>query len=746
MSQWIKKLPLPPIYLAFLLLLAYFAIYVSNLLSLAVLCFGLYRLFFFYPLKTGLLSLCLLAPFFLFFAWQRFSRDQEFLTAPKSLSQLVLLPDTIQVNGSSLSFRARQEGRTYQVYYQLKSATEQEFFQHLSDLTLLEVRGDLSLAEEERNFSGFNYRAYLKSQGIDRIFKIRELRSQKPLSAQSPFDFLSVWRRRALVYIKEKFPGPMSHYMTGLLFGDLDQDFQEMTQLYSSLGILHLFALSGMQVGFFVTGFRKCLLRLGLRREIVDILQLLFSFIYAGLTGFSVSVLRSLVQKFLAQKGLASLDGFALTLMILSLISPSFLLTVGGLLSCAYAFIIAMLGLEDLPSSSRIFRESLVLSLGILPLLIFFFSEFQVWSVLLTLLFSLVFDWALLPLLSLAFLLSPLFIWKDLNYLFVGLEKLVQWFAQAFPRPLILGKPPLWLLLLLLLTLALLYDFRRHKTSRLLLGPAVLLLFMGSKFPLENEITLVDIGQGDSIFLRDWRGQTILIDVGGRLDFNGQKAWQKRKTSSNASKTLLPYLKSRGVDHLDQLFLTHADQDHVGDLLEVARELPIRDVYITEGSLQRQDFLKDLAQLKSSIHLVAVGDRFPIFDQHLEVLYPSGSGDGGNNDSIVLYGEFYGTSFLFTGDLEREGEQNLLKSFPQLQADVLKLGHHGSKGSSSPEFLAQIAPKISLISAGKNNRYHHPHQETLERLNKIGSIIHRTDQEGAIRFRGWQSWQLETVR
>ena len=101
---------------------------------------------------------------------------------------------------------------------------------------------------------------------------------------------------------------------------------------------------------------------------------------------------------------------------------------------------------------------------------------------------------------------------------------------------------------------------------------------------------------------------------------------------------------------------------------------------------------------------------------------------------------------MFTGDLEENGEAALMQRFPQLKVDVLKAGHHGSKGSSSPEFLEQTQPKIALISAGKNNRYKHPHQETLDRFENIQTQIFRTDEQGAIRFSGWDSWQIETVR
>lgn len=746
MSQWIKKLPLSPIYLCFLLVWLYFAIYSGE--KLAYLGFSLLiaRLIWHYPRKKWLPTVAILIAFSIFFYVRRELTEQAFQTQPAPARQVLVLPDTIKVNGDSLSFRGRMDGRLYQLYYKLASPREKKSFQKLADLVTLEIEAEFNLAEGRRNFSGFDYQAYLKSQGIYRTVKISRIMSSHSSQSINPFDWLSAWRRKALVFIKTTFPSPMSHYMTGLLFGDLDIDFAEMNDLYSSLGIIHLFALSGMQVGFFMDAFRKILLRIGLRMETVDWLQFPLSFIYAGLTGFSVSVVRSLVQKLLSQFGVRRLDNFAMTMMVLMLLMPSFLLTTGGVLSCAYAFIITMLDFEAFSGLRKAVLESLSISLGILPILIYYFAEFQSWSILLTFLFSIVFDTFMLPLLSLIFLISPLFAFTQVNIFFQWLEMVIRWVASLSTRPIILGQPNLPLLIILLLVLALLYDFRKQKKIRAGLSLLAIVLFFLSKYPLQNEITVVDIGQGDSIFLRDISGRTIVIDTGGRVEIGKKEAWQERVRKSNAETTLIPYLKSRGVDRLDKLVLTHTDTDHMGDMLELAKHFSIREIYVSKGSMTQVDFVDKLKKMKAKVHVVDVGDRLPIFDSALEVLYPLGQGDGGNDDSIVLYGEFFRTKFLFTGDLEAPGEGQMVTAYPDLRVDVLKAGHHGSKGSSSPEFLEHIKPKLALISAGKNNRYQHPHKETLDRFEKIQTKIFRTDEQGAIRFKGWNSWQIETVR
>ena len=742
MSQWIKRFPIKPIYIAFLLVWLYFAIYQSSWLGWLGFIFLVICLFRFYSPKECFMTFMILICFAGFFFIRREIAEQKTKVEPSPIRQVAVLPDTIKVNGDSLSFRGKANGQTYQVYYKLKSKEEQLAFQNLSSLVILTVEGEFEIPEKKRNFAGFDYQSYLKTQGIYRILKVDTILSSQDRISLHPFEWLSSWRRKALVFIKNHFPNPMSNYMTGLLFGALDTAFDEMSNLYSSLGIIHLFALSGMQVGFFMEGFRKLLLRLGFTQEMVHKFQYPFSFFYAGMTGFSVSVVRSLVQKLLSQHGITKLDNFALTMMILSLIMPSFLLSAGGVLSCAYAFVISVIDFESLTSWRKVVVESSVISLGVLPILIFYFGEFQPWSILLTFVFSLIFDAMMLPGLTLIFLFSPLIKLTQVNFLFEGLENSIRWIASVFGRPIVLGQPSPLLLIIMLLVLAILYDARKNKKWVIFLSLFLSLLFFINKFPLQNEITMVDVGQADSIFLRDWKGKNVLIDVGGREEIRTKEAWQKRATSSNAEKTLIPYLKSRGVDTIDTLVLTNPNPDYAGDVLGVAKKFAIKKIYISRSSLSNADFLKKLRETNTFIHVIKQGDKLPIFDHHLQVL----SGASKNDHSIVLYGQFFRTRFLFASDLKEEEEAKLMQHYPKLKTDVLKVGQHGAKSSSSSKFLQQIEPTVALISVGKNNQSKQPSQDTIERFAQLPAKVYRTDEQGAVKFSGWTNWRLETVK
>ncbi|WP_369351117.1 DNA internalization-related competence protein ComEC/Rec2 [Streptococcus hillyeri] len=739
----IRRLPLPAIYLAFLLVWLYFAIVSGEKLALLGLVCLLVCCFRFYPLKKVGQLLLILTLFASYISYQEWLQTIKADSAPQTIQRIQVLPDTISVNGDKLSFRGHWDNQTYQAFYKLTSEKEQRFFKTLTQSVVLDIEAELTEPEGQRNFKGFDYSTYLKSQGIYRLVQIDTIKTVHKAKRLSLFEIIRGWRRKALVHIYDHFPSPMKHYMTGLLFGHLSKEFEEMSDLYSSLGIIHLFALSGMQVGFFAGAFRYLFLWLGLRKDWVDWLTVPFSLVYAGMTGFSVSVIRSLIQLNLSSLGFRGLDNFAATVMVMFLIMPNFLLTTGGVLSFAYSFILAMTDFKEMKHPRL--AEMLTINLGILPLLMWYFASFQPLAILLTAVVSIAFDSLILPLLSLIFICSPLVRIDFVNFLFVFLEKGLTLIGQFFNRPVIFGSPSLIVLVLVLVCLGLLYDVLRCKKWAIGLSLMVALLFIITKHPIENEVTVVDIGQGDSIFLRDMTGKTLLIDVGGKADFAPKEAWRKGKSDANAERTLIPYLKSRGVHQIDQLLLTHTDTDHIGDMEVVAKAFSIGEIIVSQGSLTVPSFVERLKALHVPVKAMAAGDKISIMGSQLQVLYPATVGNGENNDSLVLYGKLLDKRFLFTGDLE-EGELDLIKRYPNLPVDILKAGHHGSKGSSYPEFLNHIGAEVALVSAGKNNRYKHPHQETLERFKKENMTVYRTDQQGAIRFHGWQKWQVETVR
>ena len=739
MLQWINRFPIPKIYLSFLLLWLYYAIFSASFLALLGLVFLVICLFLQFPWKTVVKVLLVCSLFGSWFVFQKWQQEESSQHLVNTVDTVRVLPDTIKVNGDSLSFRGKADGRLFQVYYKLQSESEKEKFQQLSELHEIVIKGKLASPQGTCNFAGFDYRNYLKTQGIYQTLTISEIFELKQTSSWDIGENLSSLRRKAVVWIKRNFPDPMRNYMTGLLLGHLDTDFEEMNELYSSLGIIHLFALSGMQVGFFMDAFKKLFLRLGLTQEKFKWLAYPFSLVYAGLTGFSASVIRSLLQKLLAQHGFKGLDNFALTILILFLIMPNFFLTTGGVLSCAYAFILTMTG-EEVEGIKGLVRESCIISLGILPILSFYFSEFQPWSILLTFAFSFLFDTILLPLLSILFCLSFIYPITQFNFLFEWLENIIRYISQLSTRPLVFGQPSLWILILLLITLALIYDYRKNlKKISMLVIVVVSLLFI-TKHPMENEITVLDMEQGRSIFLRDTTGKTILLDVGEKSEREKKEAWQEKVTTSNAKRSLIPYLKSRGVAKIDQLVLTDNEPKQLDHLLEISKAFVIREILVTEETLSQREFMNKLTESKVKVGVIKTGQQLSIFGSSLEVI---ASQNRENKSSIALYGKLLNQTFLVTGNKE---EKFLNKSYPKIQADVVLTHQQASKKKTDGKVFEIFQPKITVISVDKKKTFKVKNGENNQEDKNIENSIYKTDTKGAIRFKGWNSWQIETVR
>ena len=739
MSQWISRFPIPKIYLSFLFLWLYYAIFSASVLALLGFVFLLVCLFFQFPWKTVTKVLLICGLFGSWFIFQKWQQEEAGKHLVDSVDTVRILPDTIKVNGDSLSFRGKADGRLFQVYYKLQSEAEKEDFQQLTDIYEITLEGKLASPQGARNFAGFDYRNYLKSQGIYQTLTISKISDMQATSSWDIGENLSSLRRKAVVWIKRNFPDPMRNYMTGLLLGHLDTDFEEMNELYSSLGIIHLFALSGMQVGFFMNAFKKSLLRLGLTQEKFKWLAYPFSLFYAGLTGFSASVIRSLLQKILAQHGFKSLDNFALTILILFLIMPNFFLTAGGVLSCAYAFILTMTSKEG-QGIKAIARESFIISLGILPILSFYFSEFQPWSIVLTFAFSFLFDMVLLPLLSILFCLSMIYPFTQFNFIFEWLESIIRFVYQLSSRPIVFGQPSLWVLVFLLISLALIYDYRKNLKKISMLGIVAISFFLVTKHPLENELTVLDMEQGRSIFLRDLTGKTILLDVGEKSEVEKKEAWQEKVTTSVAKRSLIPYLKSRGVAKIDQLVLTTSDTKQLDHVLEISKAFDLGEILVTEETLSKREFMDKLKESKVKVVVIKTGQQLPIFGSSLEVIATQNKD---KNDSITMYGKLLNQTFLVTGNIE---EKFLTSYYPRLQADVVITHQQALKKKTDIEIFKTVHPKITVISIDKKKSFKLKNGENNQEDKELENLVLKTDKKGAIRFKGWTTWNVETVQ
>jgi competence protein ComEC len=591
------------------------------------------------------------------------------------------------------------------------------------------VRGTLQKFSKATNPGQFNEQLYYQTENID--FKVKAESILITDASYSKFQtILGGFKGRLIQVYETILSDKESGAMIAMLLGEKYLLDEEIKQLYQQNGISHVLAISGLHVSLIGMFIFYILKKIKLPITLATFISIFFIYSYGVLTNFSVSTNRAVVMMVvmllsaLFGKTYDMLSATALSALIILLQNPLQILSAGFLLSFGAVLGIAML----LPCLHTLFptKNALLSSLFIsasaqattTPLVLYFYYQFPVYGILVNLI--------ILPLITVLTLTSILAgiagcIYMPLGIFLIGgsnyILKFYEWVCRVgskLPGNLItVGRPMGWLILLYLAFL-LLFLWVSKKSGKkyivLILIVAPIILFL----PHENvgfEITMLDVGQGESIFMESEKGTTYLIDGG----------------SSDVSKVgiyrLQPFLMSQGVGEIDYAIITHSDKDHISGLKELIEkeQIIIRNLVLPDIASKDEAYieLETIAKEKEiTILYISTGD--VILDGEIKIVclhpisdYVTSSSNAYSTVLNITYGEF---DMLFTGDLEKDGEIELIELLqnpmysakyeihPATDYDILKVAHHGSKYSTSVKFLQIIKPEISLISCGEKNK------------------------------------------
>lgn len=653
----------------------------------------------------------------------------------------------------------------------------------------VKITGDIQRFTKGTNPGQFNEYIYYKSLRIDYKVLAKNVsivNNEYAYFANKLQEIRSILKQTYQKFLPEEDAG----ILCAMLLGDKSSLPQETKELYQKNGIAHILAISGLHISMIGLFLYKFLKKIYIPNEINIPCTILFLFSYAQMTGFSVSTNRATIMltislcAILLGRTYDFITAICLSGTIILLQNPyqlvncGFLLSFGAVLGISVVYPIIKKCIFPSEEKNRkvnktvesirvvlfhwakkekelaehkkwrsakkiiyklvdAFLISLSVNLITLPILLYFYYDFPIYSIFLNLL--------ILPFVSLLIALAVLlafigmfseffamFFAGGIHAIFVFYEKVCN-LTISLPNSIItIGKPQIEQLVIYygLIFLAI---FIYNVIPKLTL-PIMLICCLSIFVPTPSNslsITVMDVGQGDGILLRNETGTTYFID-GGSTDIKNLGQYR-----------ITPCLKAKGISYIDYALVTHMDQDHISGLMELLEKqeepgvIQIGTLILPSTDLKDDAFFKMIKlAMKKNINVTYLkkGDKIIDGELSLSCLHPyKGFNTTERNAySMVLYMKYHSFSVLFTGDVEKEGEEALIANKELPKCDIYKVAHHGSQYTNSDSLLDRLQPHYAIVSAGEGNRYGHPHKEVLQRLASRKCPCFSTIDHGAI--------------
>lgn len=616
--------------------------------------------------------------------------------------------------------------------------------------------GDTEKADEASNPGQFDYRDYLYEQGIDRQMTIDGLKDMSCKGAESPgsrvLSLIYASRSKMVAYVHSHLSSFSAAWVSALIFGDDSFLPEAVTDLFQHWGLSHLLAISGLHVGLIVSLLYFILNKLNvLTKERAQMLVMTFLPVYALLAGGAPSVWRASLMVFMIllfyklHIRVSVTDVISLVFIGLLMLDPLLTYQVGFQLSFIVAFAL-LLSKKWLNQSKHplflLVQVSFVSQIAIVPLQIGYFSVFQPLSIILNVLVVPYFTMLVIPFMFILLFSSPIpFLSGVLDMLFKSVHNVFMWVLEAVDRvadyPFILGSFPLIATILYYVFFLLMMKQveLRKNIKAFLYGMLLVSILVGLTvkpyLSSEGRVTMLDVGQGDSFVIElPYRKAVIFYDAAAKVSFTDE-----RPTDSVYKNVIKPYLYSRGIGEIDTIMLSHEHIDHMGSVSHLLADFPVKRIATQKFYENPEAIQTEWDKHPTNTYTFEKGDKISIRGHDFFVLSPGYDKDSPNENSMVLFTEFGGKKWLFTGDMEDQTEKDIMADFPNLEVDVHQAGHHGSDTSTSEAFIHYLNPDYSLISVGRNNRYGFPNESVLEHIAEADTMLLRTDEHGAVTFR-----------
>lgn len=611
----------------------------------------------------------------------------------------------------------------------------------------LYIEGEFKQPEEARNYKGYNYKQYLKTK---KIIGTVELEKAKILKSSNGSFIHNIQK-----YIKDTINGTLTdeegNLLLAILLGNKDKLSEDIQESFKTSNLSHMLAVSGAHVSYIVLGLTYVLQNSIIGKKNGKIVCIIFLLFFMAITNFTPSVTRACIMAILTlfsgiiYRKSDVYTNISVAALITLIFNPYSLLDLGFQLSYGgtIGIIIFIKRIQEKKSNSKVINYikqmalvSVYANIIIIPIMMYHFNTVSLTFIISNIMAS--------PILGIIVITGFLFIIASITV--KPLTRLIAIFIKPILSILIkisqiCSKLPFSSILVVTPYIfnvisyyaIILYCIKSKKNNKCkiiicLLIVLILINFIIYIFPQKLRIFFIDVGQGDSTLIITPDKKTVLIDGGGSDSFDV------------GEKVLLPYLLDRRILKIDYVLISHFDTDHCGGILTIMEKVKVKNIIISEQAEHSENYerFKKL-MINKKIRLIEVkkGDKIKIGRySEFKILFPPSrllSENPLNNNSIVAQFNYNNFKMLFTGDIEKLAEQQILKTEKaEIRADILKVAHHGSKTSSIPEFIKAVRPKIALIGVGKNNTFGHPNQQTIKNLENIKCRIYRTDLQGEI--------------